>query len=70
MEEIGSDYLEKQMLCDCFGDIIRVELCKLKNGKRVKTGQIVRICNRCGFSFTEKEYQAWVLKSRRKLNHG
>lgn len=52
------------MLCDCFGNMMRVELTKLANGVRLKTGEIIRICDRCAFNLPENDYQKWVNQLR------
>jgi len=55
------------MLCDCLGNMIKIELTNLIKGKRVKTGEIIRVCDRCSFSLSEDEYQQWINQQGKDL---
>jgi len=50
------------MLCECFGNMKKVEKIKIVDGKRVKTGIFRRICDRCAFDISEAQYQKMANK--------
>ena len=50
------------MLCDCFGNMLRIVDVKFVKGVRAKTGKIFYICDKCGIKLTEKEYQNWYIQ--------
>ena len=50
------------MLCDCLGNMMRVKLSRMVDGRRVETGEVVRICDRCALKMSEDDYQKWVNK--------
>lgn len=45
------------MLCDCFGNMMKVEIIKFVKGRKVKTGKFRRICSRCSLNISETQYK-------------